>query len=252
MAGHSKWKNIQHRKGKQDALRGQLFTKLSREIYAAARQGGGNPETNLRLKTAIEKARAANMPMENIQRTIDKALGNVEGVTYEEMMYEGYGPGGAAVMVQLLTDNRNRTAAEIRHIFSKRGGSLGETGCVAWMFSRKGVIEIPKDRCSRPEDDVMMAALEAGAEDFSVEEEAYVITVEPEQFAEVKEHMEKEGFPVAQAEVTFVPQTTVTLEGEEARQMLELLEALEQHDDVQNVFSNFEMSEETLAQWQNG
>ncbi|MBX6395355.1 MAG: YebC/PmpR family DNA-binding transcriptional regulator [Alicyclobacillaceae bacterium] len=252
MAGHSKWKNIQHRKGKQDAIRGQLFTKLSREIYAAARQGGGNPETNLRLKTAIEKARAANMPMENIQRTIDKALGNVEGVTYEEMMYEGYGPGGAAVMVQLLTDNRNRTAAEIRHIFSKRGGSLGETGCVAWMFSRKGVIEIPKDRCPCSEDDVMMAALEAGAEDFSVEEEAYVITVEPEQFAEVKERLEKEGLPVVQAEVTYVPQTTVTLEGEEARQMLELLEALEQHDDVQNVFSNFDMSEETLAQWQNG
>ncbi|MDI3328737.1 MAG: YebC/PmpR family DNA-binding transcriptional regulator [Alicyclobacillaceae bacterium] len=246
MAGHSKWKNIQHRKGKQDAVRGQLFTKLSREIYAAARQGGGNPETNLRLKTAIEKARAANMPLDNIQRTIDKALGNVEGMTYEEMLYEGYGPGGAAVMVQLLTDNRNRTAAEIRHIFAKRGGSLGETGCVSWMFSRKGVIEVPKGSCPRSEDDLMLLALEAGAEDFTAEDDTYVITADPEQFAEVRGRLEQEGIPVGQAEVTYLPQTTVTLEGDDAQRMIQLLEALEQHDDVQNVFSNFEMSEEEM------
>ncbi|MDI3257503.1 MAG: YebC/PmpR family DNA-binding transcriptional regulator [Kyrpidia sp.] len=248
MSGHSKWHNIQRRKGRQDAVRGQLFTKVSREIYAAARQGGGNPETNYRLKTAVEKARAANMPMDTIQRTIDKAVGNVEGVNYEEVIYEGYGPGGAAVMVQLLTDNRNRTAAEIRHIFSKRGGSLGESGCVAWMFDRKGVIEIPKDGRSGSEDDVMMAALEAGAEDFTAEEDRYVVTAAPEQFAKVREELERMGIPVETAEVTFVPQTTVTLEGEDARRMVALLEALEEHDDVQNVFSNFDMSDETLAE----
>ncbi|MCL6575420.1 YebC/PmpR family DNA-binding transcriptional regulator [Kyrpidia sp.] len=246
MSGHSKWHNIQRRKGKQDAVRGQLFTKMSREIYAAARQGGSNPETNYRLKTAIERARAANMPMDSIQRTIDKAAGNVEGVNYEEMFYEGYGPGGAAVMVQLLTDNRNRTAAEIRHIFSKRGGSLGESGCVAWMFDRKGVIEISREGFPGSEDDAMMAALEAGAEDFTAEEDRYVITVAPEQLREVRENLEKSGVPIAGAEVTFVPQTTVNLEGDEAQRMVDLLEALEEHDDVQNVFSNVDLSDEDL------
>ncbi|CAB3393517.1 YebC/PmpR family DNA-binding transcriptional regulator [Kyrpidia spormannii] len=247
MSGHSKWHNIQRRKGKQDAVRGQLFTKMSREIYAAARQGGSNPETNYRLKTAIERARAANMPMDSIQRTIDKAAGNVEGVNYEEMFYEGYGPGGAAVMVQLLTDNRNRTAAEIRHIFSKRGGSLGESGCVAWMFDRKGVIEISREGFPGSEDDAMMAALEAGAEDFTAEEDRYVITVAPEQLREVRENLEKSGVPIAGAEVTFVPQTTVNLEGDEAQRMVDLLEALEEHDDVQNVFSNVDLSDEDLV-----
>ncbi|ADG05717.1 YebC/PmpR family DNA-binding transcriptional regulator [Kyrpidia tusciae] len=246
MSGHSKWHNIQRRKGKQDAVRGQLFTKMSREIYAATRQGGSNPETNYRLKTAIERARAANMPMDSIQRTIDKAAGNVEGVNYEEMFYEGYGPGGAAVMVQLLTDNRNRTAAEIRHIFSKRGGSLGESGCVAWMFDRKGVIEISREGFPGSEDDAMMAALEAGAEDFTAEEDRYVITVAPEQLREVRENLEKAGVPIAGAEVTFVPQTTVNLEGDEAQRMVDLLEALEEHDDVQNVFSNVDLSDEDL------
>ncbi|MBE3552098.1 MAG: YebC/PmpR family DNA-binding transcriptional regulator [Kyrpidia tusciae] len=246
MSGHSKWHNIQRRKGKQDAVRGQLFTKMSREIYAATRQGGSNPETNYRLKTAIERARAANMPMDSIQRTIDKAAGNVEGVNYEEMFYEGYGPGGAAVMVQLLTDNRNRTAAEIRHIFSKRGGSLGESGCVAWMFERKGVIEISREGFPGSEDDAMMAALEAGAEDFTAEEDRYVITVAPEQLREVRENLEKAGVPIEEAEVTFVPQTTVNLEGDEAQRMLDLLEALEEHDDVQNVFSNVDLNNEDL------
>ncbi|ATY85429.1 YebC/PmpR family DNA-binding transcriptional regulator [Kyrpidia spormannii] len=246
MSGHSKWHNIQRRKGKQDAVRGQLFTKMSREIYAAARQGGSNPETNYRLKTAIERARAANMPMDSIQRTIDKAAGNVEGVNYEEMFYEGYGPGGAAVMVQLLTDNRNRTAAEIRHIFSKRGGSLGESGCVAWMFDRKGVIEISREGFPGSEDDAMMAALEAGAEDFTAEEDRYVITVAPEQLREVRENLEKAGVPIEGAEVTFVPQTTVNLEGDEAQRMVDLLEALEEHDDVQNVFSNVDLGDEDL------
>ncbi|WP_018130820.1 YebC/PmpR family DNA-binding transcriptional regulator [Effusibacillus pohliae] len=246
MAGHSKWKNIQHRKGKQDAIRGKLFTKLSREIFNAARAGGGNPDTNFRLRMAIEKAREANMPSDNIQRTIDKALGNIPGVTYEELVYEGYGPGGVAVMLELLSDNRNRTAAEIRHIFSKRGGNLGETGCVSWMFERKGVLTVAKEGCPFSEDDLMMLALEAGAADFSSEEEWYEITTSPEDFAQVQEALAGQGVKFEEATVTFVPQNTVELHGEDAKKMLQLYEALEEHDDVQAVYANFEISEEEL------
>ncbi|GAX91477.1 YebC/PmpR family DNA-binding transcriptional regulator [Effusibacillus lacus] len=246
MAGHSKWKNIQHRKGKQDALRGKLFTKISREIFSAARSGGGNPDTNFRLRMAIDKAREANMPSDNIQRTIDKALGNIPGVTYEEMVYEGYGPGGVAVMLELLTDNRNRTAAEIRHIFSKRGGNLGETGCVGWMFERKGVLTVNKEDSSLSEDDLMMLALDAGAQDFSAEDDQYEITTAPEDFAAVQEALVGQGVKFEDATVTFVPQNTVELRGEDARKMLELYEALEEHDDVQAVYSNFEISDEEL------
>jgi YebC/PmpR family DNA-binding regulatory protein len=243
MAGHSKWKNIQHRKGKQDAMRGKLFTKISREIFSAARSGGGNPETNFRLRMAIDKAREANMPSDNIQRTIDKALGNIPGVTYEELVYEGYGPGGVAVMLELLSDNRNRTAAEIRHIFSKRGGNLGETGCVSWMFERKGVLTVEKEDCSVSEDDLMMMALEAGAEDFTAEDEHYEITTAPEEFAAVQEALAGRGVKFDDATVTFVPQNTVELHGEDAKKMLQLYEALEEHDDVQAVYANFEIPE---------
>jgi YebC/PmpR family DNA-binding regulatory protein len=243
MAGHSKWKNIQHRKGKQDQLRGKLFTKISREIFVAARQGGGNPETNGRLKAAIQKARAANMPQDNIERTIKKALGELEGVQYEEMTYEGYGPGGAAVMVEVLTDNRNRSAAEVRHVFSKRGGNLGESGCVSWMFQRKGLLAIDKESAGKDEDDLMMLALEAGAEDFRSEETAYEILTSPEDFQAVYEALEREGLSFTTAEVTYVPQNTVRLSGQEAEKMLALLEALEDLDDVQNVYNNAEFDE---------
>lgn len=246
MAGHSKWKNIQHRKGKQDALRGKLFTKISREIFGAAKSGGGNPETNFRLRMAIEKAREANMPSENIQRTIDKATGNVPGVTFEEMVYEGYGPGGVAVMVELLSDNRNRTAAEIRHIFSKRGGNLGETGCVGWMFERKGLLTVEKEGCPFSEDDLMLMAIEAGAQDFAVEDDHYEITTAPEDFAAVQETLAGQGVRFDEATVTFVPQNTVELKGEDAKKMLQLYEALEEHDDVQAVYANFDIPEEEL------
>lgn len=240
MAGHSKWKNIQHRKGKQDQLRGKLFTKISREIFVAARQGGGNPETNGRLRTAIQKARAANMPLDNIERTIKKALGELEGVQYEEITYEGYGPGGTAVMVEVLTDNRNRSAAEVRHVFSKRGGNLGESGCVSWMFQRQGVLVIDKDRTDKDEDELMMLALEAGAEDFHTEETHYEIVTSPDAFQEVYEALEQEGLTFSTAEVTYVPQNTIRLSGPEAEKMMDLLEALEDLDDVQNVYTNVE------------
>ncbi|GIM45202.1 putative transcriptional regulatory protein [Collibacillus ludicampi] len=246
MAGHSKWKNIQHRKGKQDAIRGKLFTKISREIFNAARAGGGNPETNFRLRMALEKAREANMPSDNIQRTIDKALGNIPGVTYEELIYEGYGPGGVAVMVEALTDNRNRTAAEIRHIFSKRGGNLGETGCVSWMFERKGILTVNKEQSPVSEDELMLMALEAGASDFSADDDEYEITTTPEEFAAVQEALTKEGIKFEEATVTLIPQNTLELRGEEAQKMLLLYEALEEHDDVQAVYANFEIPDEEL------
>ncbi len=243
MAGHSKWKNIQHRKGKQDQLRGRLFTKISREIFVAARQGGGNPETNGRLKAAMQKARAANMPQDNIERTIKKALGELEGVQYEEITYEGYGPGGAAVMVEVLTDNRNRSAAEVRHVFSKRGGNLGETGCVSWMFDRKGLLVIDKDTLAQDEDTLMMLALEAGAEDFRTDDGAYEIITSLDDFQAVYEALEQEGIRFSTAEVTYLPQNTVRLVGEEAEKMMVLLDALEDLDDVQNVYSNVEFDE---------
>lgn len=246
MAGHSKWKNIQHRKGKQDAMRGKLFTKLSREVFSAAKAGGGNPETNFRLRMAIDKAREANMPADSIQRTIDKAMGNVPGVTFEEIVYEGYGPGGVAVMVELLSDNRNRTAAEIRHIFSKRGGNLGESGCVAWMFDRKGVLTVRKEDCPLSEDDLMMMALDAGAADFSAEDDQYEIMTEPDDFASVQEALSEQGVRFDEATVTFVPQNTVDLKGEDAHKMLLMYEALEEHDDVQAVYANFDISEEEM------
>lgn len=246
MAGHSKWKNIQHRKGKQDAIRGQLFTKISREIFSAAKAGGGNPDTNFRLKMAIEKARDANMPSENIQRTIDKALGNIPGISYEELVYEGYGPGGVAVMVEALTDNRNRTTAEIRHIFSKRGGNLGEAGCVSWMFERKGLLTVNKEDTDLSEDDLMMMALEAGASDFSAEDDHYEIFTAPGDFAAVQETLAKQGVKFEESTVTLVPQNKLELRGEQAQKMLQLYEALEEHDDVQAVYANFDIPDEEL------
>lgn len=243
MAGHSKWHNIQRRKGKQDALRGQLFTKLSRDIYRAAKEGGGNPETNPRLKAAIERARENNLPMDNIQRTIAKATGTLQGVTYEEVVYEGYGPGGVAVMLDIVTDNRNRTAAEIRHIFNRRGGSLGESGCVSWMFQRIGLITIPKAECPFSADELLEKAVEAGADDLREDGEMYEVVTAPESFTAVRDALEALGLPLEDAELTYEPKTTVPLAGEAVDRVLDLIEALEAHDDVQNVYANFEVSE---------
>ncbi|MFD1395264.1 YebC/PmpR family DNA-binding transcriptional regulator [Kroppenstedtia eburnea] len=246
MAGHSKWKNIQHRKGRQDALRGKLFAKLAREISVAAREGGGDPDQNQRLRLAISKARSQNMPNDNIERAIHRGTGAEGGSNYEAVTYEGYGPGGAAVMAEALTDNRNRTAADVRHIFSKRGGSMGEAGCVAWMFDKKGLLRIDRE-AGQDEDEMMLQVLEAGAEDFEASEDAFEITTSPDQFEEVKASLEGEGFHFSTAEVTMVPQNTVTLTGDQVTQMLQLLEALEDHDDIQNVYANVEIDDGELG-----
>lgn len=246
MAGHSKWKNIQHRKNRQDAARGKIFTKLSREIYVAAREGGTDPDTNQRLRLAINKAKAANVPNDNIERTLKKASGETSSTSYEEVTYEGYGPAGVAVLVEVLTDNRNRTAAEIRHIFSKFGGNLGETGCVAWMFSRRGSLIVDREQSNIDEDGVMMQAIEAGAEDFVADADSYTITTSVEDFETVKEKLEEEGLAFTTAEMTMVPQNTVQLTGDDALKMLKLMETLDDNDDVQNVYANFEIDETEL------
>lgn len=247
MAGHSKWANIKHRKGKADAVRGKLFTKIAREIIVAARQGGGDSNTNLKLKTAIEKAREANMPTDNINRAIQRGTGELEGAVYEEMIYEGYGPNGVAVLLELTSDNRNRTAGEIRYIFSRNGGSLGETGCVAWMFDRKGLIILEENQ-QLDEDEIMMSALDAGAEDVEVEDGSIEITTIPDNLEVVKKALLDSGIKLASAEVTMVPKNTVNLDGEDAVKMLKLMEALEDHDDVQEVYCNFDISEELIEE----
>lgn len=244
MSGHSKWHNIQRRKGKQDAVRGQLFTKLSRDVYLAAKEGGGNPDTNFRLKVAIERARQSNLPAENISRTIAKATGTLAGVTYEEVIYEGYGPYGVAVMLEIVTDNRNRTAADVRHIFSKRGGNLGESGCVAWMFKRVGAITILKEGCPADSDTVLLQALEAGAEDVKEFDEAYEITTAPEMFTSVRDEIEKMGYSLEDAELTYQADTLVALDEEKSETVMDLIDALEAHDDVQNVYTNFDDASE--------
>jgi YebC/PmpR family DNA-binding regulatory protein len=246
MAGHSKWKNIQHRKGRQDAIRGKLFAKLSREIMVAAREGGGDQEKNQRLRLAVTKARSQNMPNDNIERAIKRGTGAEDGGHYEAVTYEGYGPAGAAVMVEALTDNRNRTAADMRHIFSKRGGSLGESGCVAWMFSRKGLLRIDREATDREEDDLMMMALEAGAEDFEATADAFEVITAPDGFEDVKQALEEEGLYFSTAEVTMLPTNTVDVSGEHVPNLLALMEALEEHDDVQNVYANFDIDEAEL------
>lgn len=243
MSGHSKWSTIKRKKAKVDAQRGKVFTRLSKEIIAAARQGGGDPENNARLKTAIQRAKEANIPNENITRAIQKGTGEAGGSNYEEITYEGYGPGGVAVMIEILTDNRNRTAGEIRYIFSRNGGSLGETGCVAWMFKEKGIIIVEKTDNEVNEDDLMLTVIDSGAEDFNAEEDSFEIICEPGDLATVKETLDKAGVKTATAEVTMIPQTTVRLESDKAEQMMRLMDALEEHDDVQNVYANFEIED---------
>src|SRR5690606_22185695 len=244
MAGHSKWDNIKHKKAKEDARRGKIFTKMARMISVAAREGGPDPESNFKLRVAIEKAKSFNVPNENIERAIKRGIGELEGESYEELVYEGYGPGGVAVMLQIMTDNRNRTASEIRHIFSRYGGSLGESGCVAWMFSRKGEVRIAKEGVD--EDEVMRAAVEAGADDVEVGEDEFIVVTEPESFRSVREALEAGGWKISFSEVTMRANSTVTVEGETAKKLLALLDALEEHDDVQDVFANLDISEESL------
>lgn len=246
MAGHSKWKNIQHRKGRQDAKRAKIFTKISKEIFAAAKSGGTDPQTNIRLRMALNKAREANMPNENIERTLKKATGDLEGVVYEEITYEGYGPHGVAVMVEVLTDNRNRSAAEIRHIFSKHGGNLGETGCVSFLFERKGIISIAKEGLSIDEEELMLMAIEAGAEEVEEQKEEFEIITAPQDFEQVKDALEQAGITFISAEITMQPQTLVHLSGEQAQDLLNMMEALDDNDDVQNVYANFDMDEQEL------
>jgi YebC/PmpR family DNA-binding regulatory protein len=246
MAGHSKWKNIRLHKGKADAERGKVFGKLSRELTIAARNGGSNPDSNPRLRLAYDKARDNSMPAENIKRAIQKGAGELEGENYEEVTYEGYGPSGVAVLVQAATDNKNRTVADLRHLFLKNGGNLGESGSVAWQFARKGVINIEGEELD--EDAVMEAALEAGAEDVAVDDDraGAEITAAADELAKVRDELKNRGFSVTSAEIQMVPQTTVAIEGDVAKKMLKLMDALEDHDDVQTVSANFDISEADL------
>jgi YebC/PmpR family DNA-binding regulatory protein len=242
MSGHSKWSSIKHKKAATDAKRGKIFTKLIKEITVAARMGGGDPEANSRLRTAIQAAKSENMPKDNIERAVKKGTGELEGVNYEESVYEGYGPGGAAVLIESLTDNKNRTVADIRHIFSKAGGNMGESGCVAWMFDKKGYIAVENKAVE--EDALMEAALDAGAEDIREDDSNYEIITAPEDFEAVKTAIDGASIPYLVAEVTMLPQSTTFLKGKEAEQMVRLMEALEDCDDVQKVYTNADIPEE--------
>jgi YebC/PmpR family DNA-binding regulatory protein len=244
VSGHSKWATIKRKKGAADAKRGQLFSKLSRAILVAAKEGGPDPESNATLATAIQKARDNSMPKENIERAIQRGAGGAEGEQYESILYEGYAPGGVAVICTILTDNRNRTASDLRFIFTKNGGSLGTPGSVAWQFDRKGVVMV--DRAGVDEDALMEVALTGGAEDISEDGEQWQITTEPTDFMAVREALEEAGIGYVSADLTMVPKTTVQPSEKEARQILRLIDALEENDDVQDVYSNFDISEELL------
>jgi len=246
MAGHSKWANIKHRKAAQDAKRGKIFTRLIKEITVAARLGGGDPEANPRLRQAMDKALSNNMPKDNIDRAIKRGTGELEGVSYDEINYEGYAPGGVAVLVECMTDNKNRTVSEIRHIFSKNGGSLGENGCVEYLFQKVGMLVFEGDDLD--EDTVLEAAMEAGAEDMEAEDGQFTVYTDPQDFDEVKANMEAAGWQPSVAEVTMKPDTTVHVEGKQAEQVLKLLEALEDSEDVQNVYANYDIPDEVLEQ----
>jgi len=247
MSGHSKWHTIKHKKGAADAKRGKLFTKVIKEITIAARSGGsGDPNQNPRLRKAVNDAKAANMPNDTIDRAIKRGTGELEGVHYEEVTYEGYGPGGVAVMVQTTTDNRNRTVSEIRHIFSKHGGNLGESGSVAWMFNKKGQIIV--DAALKGEDEMMEIALDTGAEDMQSDGETYQILTTPEDFHSVLEKIRAARIEPVSAEITMVPQNTIKLDGSAATHMLKLYEALDDHDDVQSVSANFEIDDAVMEQ----
>ncbi len=243
MSGHNKWSTIKHKKGAADAKRGKIFTKIIKEITVAAKLGGGDPAGNPRLRSAVDKAKAENMPKDNIERAIKKGTGELEGVNYEEIVYEGYGPGGVAVLVECMTDNRNRTVSDVRSTFTKCNGNMGETGCVSWMFDQKGLIVVGKDADFEK---LFEVALEAGAEDVTDEEEQYEVLADPSMFIEVREALEKAGFTYESAEITMIPQTMIKLDGKNAENMLKLMDRLEDNDDVQNVYANFDISMEEM------
>ena len=243
MSGHSKWANIKHKKGKADALRGKITTKISREITIAVRMGGSDPTGNMKLKLALSKAKANNIPKDNIQRAIQKGAGALEGQSFEEITYEGYGPAGVAMMVSCLTDNRNRTAADVRHVFSKYGGNLGATGCVGYMFQQKGLFAVSKET-GVEEDDLMMIALEAGAEDIKNEEEGFEIVTTPDAFDDVEKALADAGIEVEMAEITMIPDTMAELSAEDAERVQKMLDVLEDLDDVQDVYHNADLPED--------
>ncbi len=242
MSGHSKWSTIKRAKGKTDAARSAVFTKIGREIAVAVKAGGSDPDNNSALRTVIAKAKAANMPNDNIMRSIKKASGELGSINYESIVYEGYGANGIAVIVETLTDNKNRTAGDVRHIFDKYGGSMGTSGCVSYMFTAKGVIIIEKKN-GMDDDEVMMAALEAGAEDFNVEDDEYEITTSPEDFVTVCDNLRDAGYELANSQLDKIPSMTVALEGEAAEKFIKMLDAFEENDDVQNVFHNADLPE---------
>lgn len=247
MSGHSKWATIKRKKGANDAARGRLFTRLIKEISIAARDGGGNPDNNPRLRLAIDTAKANNMPGENIKRAIQRGTGELPGVTYEEITYEGYGPGGVAILVEAVTDNANRTVSEMRHIFSRHNGNLGQANSVAWMFHRKGTIEVPRASQKLSEDEIMDVILEAGADDMQADGESYTIITMPQAFEPVKKALEGRSVTIDHASLQKVPQNMVRVTGKDAETLLKLMEALEEHDDVQNVYANFDIDEKELA-----
>src|SRR5690625_3315277 len=243
MAGHSKWHNIQRRKGAQDTKRGKIFMRHAKFIYQAAKEGGGDPEINPALRLAIEKARADNMPNDNIERAIKKATGTLDGASYEEVTYEGYGPNGIAGIVHVLTDNRNRTASEVRHAFSKFGGNLGESGCVSFMFDRKGYIVIVDEDETIDEEEITLEAIDAGAEDIEVNQQVYEIYTNPVDFKQVQAHLQEKGYPIEEAEITLIPQTFSELSKEEEEKAVQLIDTLEDTEDVQDVHHNLKVAE---------
>lgn len=243
MAGHSKWHNIQRRKGAQDAKRGKIFMRHAKFIYTAAKQGGGDPDMNPTLRLAIDKAKADNMPNDNIDRAIKKATGNLDGANFEEVTYEGYGPGGVAVTVQVLTDNRNRTAAEVRHAFTKHGGNLGETGCVAYMFNRKGYIVILNDDEKVDEDELTMDVIDAGGDDIEVSDEVFEIYTEPDAFEAVRTHLMESGYDIEEAEITLIPETYAQVPEDQVEKVMNMIDILEDNEDVQDVYHNLETNE---------
>ena len=247
MSGHSKWANIKHKKGAADARRGKIFTRLIKEITVAARMGGGDPDGNPRLRSAIANARAENMPKDNITRGIKKGTGELEGEVYDEILYEGYGPGGIAVLVECMTDNRNRTVAEVRHFFAKSNGNLGESGCVAYMFDKKGMIYV--DKSTTTEEELMDLAIEAGADDVAEDGEQFEVVTAPEDFDEVRESLEKSGVAIAEASLTMVPQNTIAVtEEKQAKALLKLLQSLEENEDVQNVHANCDIDDKLMEE----
>jgi YebC/PmpR family DNA-binding regulatory protein len=252
MSGHSKWHSIRHKKAKEDAKRGKIFTKLIRELTVSARAGGGDPTMNPRLRTAIDHAKAENMPADNIDRAVKKGTGDLEGVRYEEYTYEGYGPGGTAILVEVMTDNKNRCTAEVRHIFSKQNGNLGENGCVAWIFEKKGYLSVPAE--GMDEETLMEIVLGAGADDIveDTEDKQFEVYSTLEAFQAVKEALDAKGVTYQAADITMIPKNTVRLQGKEAEQSLRLMDALEDNDDVQNVYSNFDISKEVMESLTDG